>query len=150
MTSNIGSQYLMDGISREGDITESARSAVLSELAASFRPEFLNRLDETVMFKPLTQEEIVRIIELILEKTAAKLKEQDISLLVTDKAKRFMVEESYSPVYGARPVKRYVQKNVETAVARIIMRGEAPEGSVITVDADENGLIFGTKQPAVA
>jgi ATP-dependent Clp protease ATP-binding subunit ClpB len=150
MTSNIGSQYLMSGIDREGNISEEARKSVLGELAMSFRPEFLNRLDETVMFKPLTPEEIIQIIDLILDKTAAKLREQGIGLRVTDKAKRYIVDESYSPTYGARPVKRYVQKNVETAVARIILRGEASEGSVITVDADENGFLFSTQEPAVA
>ncbi len=147
MTSNIGSQYLMEGINDEGEISEEARNLVMAQLQSAFRPEFLNRLDETVLFKPLTMAEIIKIIDLIMEKTQMKLKEQSLSLDVSDAAKRFIADSSYSPVYGARPVKRYVQKNVETAVARIIMRGEISDGSVITVDADENGLVFATKQP---
>ena len=148
MTSNIGSQYLMEGIDKEGNIPDDVRDMVLGELQMNFRPEFLNRLDETVLFKPLTPAEIIKIIDLILEKTAAKLEEQGISLDITDRAKRYSADDRYSPVYGARPVKRYVQKNIETEVARILMRGEAPEGSVITVDAIDNGLLFGTKKPA--
>ncbi len=150
MTSNIGSQYLMEGIDLRGEISDTARKFVMNELAASFRPEFLNRLDETVMFKPLTMEEIIRIIDLILEKTAVKLSEQNITLDITDSAKRRIAAESYSPVYGARPVKRFVQKNVGTAIARIILRGEAEEGSVIQLSADDTGLTFTVKAPIVA
>lgn len=148
MTSNIGSQYLMDGIDKDGTIADNARKLVMNELQMSFRPEFLNRLDETVMFKPLTMAEIIRIIDLILEKTSAKLTEQNIRLDISEAAKKRIANDSYSPVYGARPVKRYVQKNVETAVARIIMRGEAMEGSVIAVDANDSELTFRVKQPA--
>jgi ATP-dependent Clp protease ATP-binding subunit ClpB len=146
MTSNIGSQYLMNGIGEDGEISEGARQLVMNELQGAFRPEFLNRLDETVMFKPLTVAEIIGIIDLILEKTRAKLLEQNMTLEVTEEAKRLIARESYSPVYGARPVKRYVQKNVETALARVIMRGEAGEGSVIRVGADEKGLTFEVTQ----
>ncbi len=148
MTSNIGSQYLMDGIDEDGIISDNARKRVMNELQNSFRPEFLNRLDETVMFKPLTMDEIIRIIDLILEKTRAKLTDQNITLEIADTAKRRIANDSYSPVYGARPVKRYVQKNVETAIARIIMRGEVTDGSVIAVAADDEGLTFRVKQPA--
>ncbi|NLO47157.1 MAG: ATP-dependent chaperone ClpB [Clostridiales bacterium] len=142
MTSNIGSQYLMEGIDKNGNISEKARQHVSGQLQAAFRPEFLNRLDEIVMFKPLTQEEIVRIIDLILDKTRGKLQDQNLFLNVTDSAKRRIADESYSPVYGARPVKRYIQKKVETDIARIIMRGDAYEGKTVTVDADEAGLII--------
>jgi ATP-dependent Clp protease ATP-binding subunit ClpB len=99
------------------------------------------------MFKPLTMAEIIQIIDLILARTQAKLKEQNLSMDVTDAAKQYIASSSYSPVYGARPVKRYVQKNLEMAVARIIMRGELSEGSVIAIDADENGLVFSARQP---
>jgi ATP-dependent Clp protease ATP-binding subunit ClpB len=150
MTSNIGSQYLMDGIGKDGTISENTRQAVMNELQMSFRPEFLNRLDETVMFKPLTMAEIIKIIDLILDKTRAKLREQNITLDISEAAKKRIANDSYSPVYGARPVKRYVQKNAETEIARIIMRGEAPEGSVIAVDADDAGLTFRVKQPVTA
>lgn len=150
MTSNIGSQYLMNGIDRDGSISENARKIVMNELQVSFRPEFLNRLDETVMFKPLTMNEIVRIIDLILDKTRLKLREQNIALEISDAAKKRIANDSYSPVYGARPVKRYVQKNAETEIARIIMRGEAREDSIIVVDADDMGLTFRVKQPVAA
>jgi ATP-dependent Clp protease ATP-binding subunit ClpB len=148
MTSNIGSQYLMDGIGRDGSISENARRLVMNELQSAFRPEFLNRLDETVMFKPLTMVEIIRIIDLILDKTRSKLTEQNITLDISDAAKKRIANDSYSPVYGARPVKRYVQKNVETAIARVIMRGEAGEGSVIAIDSDDEGLTFRVKEMA--
>ena len=140
----------MEGIGRNGDISDSARQAVMNELQMSFRPEFLNRLDETVMFKPLTMNEIIRIIDLILEKTSAKLREQNIGLEFSEAAKKRIAADSYSPVYGARPAKRYVQKHVETEIARIVMRGETLEGSVIAVDAYDDGLTFHVKQPAVA
>ena len=146
MTSNIGSQYLMDGIDRDGTISDAARKLVMNELQSSFRPEFLNRLDETVMFKPLTMGEIIRIIDLILEKTRMKLTEQNITLDISDAAKKRIAGDSYSPVYGARPVKRYVQKNVETAIARIIMRGEVTEGSIIGIDSDDEGVTFRVKE----
>ncbi len=148
MTSNIGSQYLMEGIGESGEISDAARGQVMAALQAAFRPEFLNRLDETVLFKPLTMDEIIEIIDLILDKTDQKLHEQGLALLVTQDAKRYIAEASYSPVYGARPVKRYVQKSVETDVARIIMRGDISDGSVIEVGADENGLTFNVKQPS--
>ena len=150
MTSNIGSQYLMDGIDRDGNISENARQLVMSELQSGFRPEFLNRLDETVLFKPLTMDEIIRIIDLILEKTRAKLTDQNITLDISDAAKKRIAGDSYSPVYGARPVKRYVQKNVETQIARILMRGEALEGGVIAIDSDDERLTFRVKEMAHA
>jgi ATP-dependent Clp protease ATP-binding subunit ClpB len=150
MTSNIGSQYLMDGIASDGTISENARKLVMNELQMSFRPEFLNRLDETVMFKPLTMAEIIRIIDLILDKTRLKLAEQNITLDISDAAKKRIAGDSYSPVYGARPVKRYVQKHVETQLARIIMRGEVAEGSVIAIDSDDEGLTFRVKELAHA
>ncbi|NLT14268.1 MAG: AAA domain-containing protein, partial [Clostridiales bacterium] len=148
MTSNIGSQYLMEGISADGSISENARELVMNELQMSFRPEFLNRLDETVMFKPLTMDEIIRIIDLILDRTRSKLAEQNITLEISDAAKKRIARDSYSPVYGARPVKRYVQKNVETQIARVIMRGEIAEGGVITIDSDDEKLTFRVKEMA--
>jgi ATP-dependent Clp protease ATP-binding subunit ClpB len=140
----------MDGIASDGTISENARKLVMNELQMSFRPEFLNRLDETVMFKPLTMAEIIRIIDLILDKTRLKLAEQNITLDISDAAKKRIAGDSYSPVYGARPVKRYVQKHVETQLARIIMRGEVAEGSVIAIDSDDEGLTFRVKELAHA
>ncbi|NLA86685.1 MAG: AAA domain-containing protein, partial [Clostridiales bacterium] len=150
MTSNIGSQYLMDGIGADGSIPEEARKLVTNELQMSFRPEFLNRLDEMVMFKPLTMDEIIRIIDLILDRTRSKLTEQNITLDISDAAKKRIAGDSYSPVYGARPVKRYVQKNVETEIARIIMRGEIAEGGLIAIDSGDEGLTFRVKEPVQA
>jgi ATP-dependent Clp protease ATP-binding subunit ClpB len=146
MTSNIGSAYLTEGVTAAGEIREDARNAVMAQLQGMFRPEFLNRLDETVLFKPLTMREITQIIDLILDKTRAKLAEQALRLEVSELAKEYCARASYSPVYGARPVRRYVQKNIETAIARTIMQGDIPEGATITVDADENGLVFGVKE----
>jgi len=145
MTSNIGSAFLTDGVTAAGEITESAKNAVMNQLRSAFRPEFLNRLDEIVLFKPLTMREITQIIDLILDKTRQKLAEQSLKLEVTELAKEFCARASYSPVYGARPVRRYVQKNIETAVARTILQGDVPEGAAIVVDADENGLVFSVR-----
>ena len=146
MTSNIGSAYLTEGVTAAGEIREEVRNAVMAQLQSTFRPEFLNRLDEIVMFKPLTMREITQIIDLILDKTRSKLADQSLRLEVSELAKEYCARASYSPVYGARPVRRYVQKNIETAIARTIMQGDIPEGATITVDADENGLVFGVRE----
>jgi ATP-dependent Clp protease ATP-binding subunit ClpB len=140
MTSNMGSHYLLEGIDSMGGISEAAREAVMAELRRSFKPEFLNRIDEIVMFKPLRKEEIVRIIELSLEEISGRLADRRIGLTVTNRAKLFIADNAYSPVYGARPVKRYLQKAVETEIGRMLIRGTAGENSVITVDAQDGGL----------
>ena len=140
MTSNIGSEYLLDGITPEGDITEAAQAAVQDELRAHFRPEFLNRLDEIIMFKPLTRENISGIVDLQVADLNRRLKDRQITIELTDAAKDFIAEAAYDPVYGARPLKRYIQKNVETLSGRLILSGEVHEGSVIVIDAKDGDL----------
>ena len=143
MTSNIGSQYLLDGINSDGQITEVARAQVNKALQAGFKPEFLNRMDEIVMFKPLTQPEICRIARLMLDKTCQRMKDQGYTLTVEDSALNYIASEAYTPQYGARPVKRYIQNHVETQVARIVMKGDLSMGDEVVVSADMDvGLKF--------
>ncbi len=140
MTSNLGSQFLLDGIDENGEIQNYAVEMVKNELRTHFRPEFLNRLDETIMFKPLTKENIGGIVELLMKDLNKRLAEQQISIRLTDEARDYCIEQAYDPVYGARPLKRYLQQNVETLAAKIILRSEIHEGSTIIVDRDEHGL----------
>ena len=140
MTSNIGSHYLLDGIDNDGNITKEASDAVEEELRGSFRPEFLNRLDEIIMFKPLTKSDIGGIINLLIADTNERLADRQISIELSDAAKQYVVDGGYDPVYGARPLKRFMQKNVETLAARLILEKGAGEGTVIKIDAGENGL----------
>jgi ATP-dependent Clp protease ATP-binding subunit ClpB len=145
MTSNLGSDYLLEGISADGSLSEDAREKTMALLRRSFKPEFLNRMDEIVLFRPLTREEIMRIVGLILEKTGGRMIQEGYGLVVTDAAKRFIAEEAYTPSYGARPVKRFVQREVETKVARMLMRGEVRDGGEVTVDAHGGRLVLGAK-----
>jgi len=138
MTSNLGSRYLLEGIDANGEIREDAREAVMSEMHRSFKPEFLNRIDEIVIFKPLGKDEIVKIIDLALRDIEKRLEGRHIALSVTDRAKRLVAQAAYSPVYGARPVKRYLQKHIETEIGRMIVKGAADDNSTIIVD-EENG-----------
>ena len=140
MTSNLGSQFLLDGIDENGEIQDYAVEMVKNELRTHFRPEFLNRLDETIMFKPLTKENIGGIVELLMKDLNKRLAEQQISIRLTDEARDYCIEQAYDPVYGARPLKRYLQQNVETLAAKIILRSEIHEGSTIIIDRDEHGL----------
>ena len=142
MTSNLGSDILLRGIDKDGKLFEDARAQVTALLRRSFKPELLNRMDEIVMFKPLTEAEISRIVGLILDKTAARMLDEGYGLKITDAAKKFIAEESYTPEYGARPVKRYVQQNVETEIARMIVRGKVPDKGTVTVDAEGGKLKF--------
>ena len=145
MTSNIGSQYLLDGISEDGSITEQARAQVQKLLQSSFKPEFLNRMDEVVMFKPLTQDEICDIARLMLDKTCKCMSEQGYVLTVDDSALKYIADDAYTPQYGARPVKRYIQNHIETQVARIVMKGDLSMGDEVAVSADADlGLKFET------
>ncbi|MBQ6095020.1 MAG: AAA family ATPase, partial [Lachnospiraceae bacterium] len=140
MTSNIGAQYLLDGISPDGSIVPSAEKAVMEDLRAHFRPEFLNRLDETILFKPLTKQNISGIIDLLMKDVNARLSEKELSIELTEDAKHLIAEEAYDPIYGARPLKRYLQKNVETLAARLILSGEVDQDDVILVDREGDGL----------
>ena len=139
MTSNIGSQSLLDGIDDEGNISEFASNMVMEQLRASFRPEFLNRLDEIIMFKPLTRSDIGSIINLQLTAINKLLAEKDISLSLTDAAKELVADRAYDPAYGARPLKRYLQKNVTTLAAKIILEGNLDPNDEIIIDVDEHG-----------
>ena len=140
LTSNLGSQYLLDGIDGEGNITDSARSAVDALLKQSFRPEFLNRLDEIVFYKPLTRDNVTHIIDLLLTQLNARLTDKELSVELTEDAKRFIIDEAYDPVYGARPLRRYLQHTVETLVSRKIVAGEVRPGDVIVVDCADGEL----------
>jgi ATP-dependent Clp protease ATP-binding subunit ClpB len=140
LTSNIGSRYLLEGVDEEGNISSECESMVMQELQASFRPEFLNRLDEIIVFRPLTQDNISNIINLMMDDLNKRLKDKDINIALTDKAKEYIVERAYDPVYGARPLKRYLQKNVETLSARLILSDEVRGGDTILIDEDGQGL----------
>ena len=140
MTSNIGSQYLLDGIDESGNITKEAKELVTNELRNHFRPEFLNRLDEQIMFKPLTKGNIGGIIELLIVDVNKRLADRKISIALTDTAKAYIVDNGYDPIYGARPLKRFVQKNVETLAGKLILSDGISEGETILIDYDGNGL----------
>jgi ATP-dependent Clp protease ATP-binding subunit ClpB len=140
MTSNIGSANLLDGILENGELKEENEELVLAELRAHFRPEFLNRLDEIIIFKPLTKSNISSIINLLLDDINKRLEVQEIQIELTDAAKDFVVEGGYDPIYGARPLKRYLQKNVETLAAKLILSGEVSAGDVILIDVKEDQL----------
>ena len=140
MTSNIGAQYLLDGINEDGSIRPEAEKAVMEDLRAHFRPEFLNRLDETILFKPLTRDNIGGIIDLLMKDVNARLAEKELSIELSDEAKSLIAREAYDPVYGARPLKRYLQKNVETLAARKILSGEVDMRDVIRIEADGDSL----------
>lgn len=140
MTSNIGSQYLLNGIQENGEIDESVRERVLGELNGHFKPEFLNRIDETVLFKPLKKEEIIKIIHLSLKDIERRLTDRHIGLKVSDQAKAYIAEKAYNPVYGARPIKRYLQKFIETEIAKMIIKGDVAEGKDIIIDFSNDEL----------
>ena len=139
MTSNIGSQYLLDGIDENGNIKPEAEAMVMQDLRAHFRPEFLNRLDETILFKPLTKDNISHIVDLMVADVNRRLEDRELKVELTDNAKTFVTDHGYDPAYGARPLRRYLQKNVETLAARIILEGNISEGQTIVIDTDEKG-----------
>lgn len=139
MTSNIGSQYLLDGIDENGNIKPEAEAMVMQDLRAHFRPEFLNRLDETILFKPLTKDNISHIVDLMVADVNRRLEDRELKVELTDNAKTFVTGHGYDPAYGARPLRRYLQKNVETLAARIILEGNISEGQTIVIDTDEKG-----------
>lgn len=140
MTSNIGSAYLLDGITENGDIREDARKNVMQELKAGFRPEFLNRVDDIVLFKPLHIDEVMKIADLLAEQLKQRLKDQRITLEISTEALGFIAKAGYDPVYGARPLKRYLQRELETRVARAIIGGDVLEGGTLKVEL-ENGAL---------
>ena len=140
LTSNIGSQYLLDGIDENGDIRPEAKAEVMNDLRAHFRPEFLNRLDETILFKPLTKNNIGSIIDLLVADINKRLADKELVVALSDSAKQFIVDNGYDPVYGARPLKRYLQKNVETLAARLILSDGVHTGDTIKIDVVDGKL----------
>ena len=145
MTSNIGSTYLLEGIDGQGNISEESQEAVRNELRAHFRPEFLNRLDETILFKPLTKENIYDIIDLLIADVNRRLADREIQISLTDEAKNYVVEGGYDPMYGARPLKRYLQKHVETLAAKLMLQGDVGAGQTIVIDVENGRLRAGSR-----
>ena len=141
MTSNIGSSYLLDGIDENGEIRPDAQNQVMNDLRAHFRPEFLNRLDETIMFKPLTKDNIGAIIQLMMSDLNRRLEDRQITVELTGEAQQAIIDGGYDPVYGARPLKRYLQKYVETLSARLILSGDVGEGDIIEIYVDGSGKL---------
>ena len=141
MTSNIGSQYLLDGMDDHGNISEESQTMVMNDLRAHFRPEFLNRLDETIMFKPLTKDNIYDIIDLLVADVNKRLADREIQIKLTEEAKKMIVDGGYDPNYGARPLKRYLQKNVETLAAKLMLQGDIGTGDTIVIDVENGKLV---------
>ncbi len=146
LTSNIGSQYLLEGIDAAGNITENAERLVMNDLRAQFRPEFLNRLDETILFKPLTKENIGGIIRLLVADANKRLADRELSLSLSEQAMQFIAENGYDPVYGARPLKRYLQKHVETLAAKLILSDAVRTGDTIFIDVENGRLTAAARQ----
>ena len=142
LTSNLGSQYLLDGIDEKGEISPDAREAVSRELHRAFRPEFLNRLDETILFHPLTKDDLGGIIDIMLSSLRARLADRSLKLAMTDAAKALIIERGFDPLYGARPLRRYLQSSVETLLARRILSGDLAAGTTLTVDVDGGELVI--------
>ena len=141
LTSNLGSQYLLEGIEPDGSISASAQEAVMRELHRSFRPEFLNRLDEIIMFRPLTRENLNGIIDIMVESLRRRLADKGLKLIITDAAKALIIDRGFDPLYGARPLRRFLQSSVETLIARRILSGDVAAASTLTVDVDNGELV---------
>ena len=150
LTSNLGSQYLLEGIDENGEIGEAAHEAVMQELHAAFRPEFLNRLDEIIMFRPLTKDNLEGIIDIMTSALRARLAERDLGLEITDEAKELIIDRGFDPLYGARPLRRYLQTAVETLIARTILSGNVSAGSVLKIGVEKGDLVCETKSPMQA
>ena len=141
MTSNIGSQYLLDGMDENGNISQESQNAVMEDLRAHFRPEFLNRLDETIMFKPLTKDNIYEIIDLLVADVNKRLADREISIFLTEDAKKYVVDGGYDPNYGARPLKRFLQKHVDTLAAKLMLQGDVGAQDTIIIDVEDGKLV---------
>ena len=142
MTSNLGSDYILEGIEKNGEISEEAKEKVRALLRQSFRPEFLNRLDEIIIYKPLKKEEITQILDLLLESLSKRLEEENIKFELTDAAKNYLIENGYDERYGARPLKRFVTKNLETLLAEGILTGDIKYKSKVMIDFKDNKLVI--------
>ncbi len=147
MTSNIGSEHLLDGATAEGEIKPDARALVMGELRGHFRPEFLNRVDDIVLFKPLGERQIERIVELQFDELRRRLAERRITVELTQAAKELIAHQGYDPVYGARPLRRYISHEVETMVGRALLRGDVQDGATVRVDAEHGELVVTYDQP---
>jgi ATP-dependent Clp protease ATP-binding subunit ClpB len=150
MTSNIGSMHLLEGVTDQGEIRDDARDRVMGDLRGHFRPEFLNRIDEIVLFKPLTLREIERIVGLQIDLLRERLTAHRLTVVATEAALELIAREGYDPVYGARPLRRFIQREVETRIARALIGGEATDGGTVTIDADGNELVLRFSAPAIA
>ena len=142
MTSNLGAPMLLEGLDEKGVLTQEVQDAVMAELRATFRPEFLNRLDETVMFKPLSKEELVSILDLMLHAIEARLADQQITMTLSEEAKDLLIKEGYEPAFGARPLRRYLQRTLETLIARSIISGEVEDGDKLEIDLENENLVI--------
>ena len=145
LTSNLGSSEILEGVQPDGSLSEESRKRVEGLLRVQFRPEFLNRLDEIVFYKPLTKPEIGKIVDLLLADLHKRLREQQLSLEVRDSAKDYIVEHGYDPVFGARPLKRLIQREVETRIARIMIERDIAPGSTLVVESGDDGLTVEVK-----
>jgi ATP-dependent Clp protease ATP-binding subunit ClpB len=148
MTSNIGSAYLLDGVTAHGEIKDDARAAVMADLRRHFRPEFLNRIDDIVLFKPLTQTEIEHIVDLMFNDLRTRLADRQMTLELTDDARRHIAAQGFDPVYGARPLRRYIAREVETRIARALLAGDARDGAVIRIGLADGDLAVKYHNPA--
>ena len=142
MTSNIGSNYLLEGVNSDGTIDEAYKEKVENELRLKFKPEFLNRIDEIVMFKPLQRNEIFKIIDLQIEELKSKLEDRQIDIKVSESAKEFILNRAYSSQYGARPVKRFIQKELETKIGRLLIKADLKDKDTLEVDIENGQLKF--------
>ncbi len=149
MTSNIGSTHLLEGLAASGEISEIVHERVMAELRAHFRPEFLNRVDEIVLFKPLTLEDIEHIVDLQIADLATRLSDRRLTLELTEPARLLIARHGYDPVYGARPLRRYIQREVETRLGRALIAGDILDGALITLDAEGDELIVRWQNPGV-
>jgi ATP-dependent Clp protease ATP-binding subunit ClpB len=140
LTSNIGSHYLLEGIDKSGELGETAKNQVMGELRQHFRPEFLNRVDDIVLFKPLTLSEVEQIVGLLTEDLSKRLAERQIKIEISDAARHFIAESGYDPVYGARPLRRYIQRELETRIGRALIAGDVADGATLNVDLDAGEL----------
>jgi ATP-dependent Clp protease ATP-binding subunit ClpB len=149
MTSNIGSEYLLDGVTSTGEIKPDARELVMGELRRHFRPEFLNRVDEIVLFKPLSLSEIEQIVDLIFNDLRTRLADRRVTLEVTEESRRFIAEQGFDPVYGARPLRRFIAREVETRIARALVGGSVEDGAEMRVDVVDGEIVVKIGEPAV-
>jgi ATP-dependent Clp protease ATP-binding subunit ClpB len=147
MTSNIGSSYLFEGISAQGEITQPTREAVMNELRSHFRPEFLNRVDDIVIFKPLTLEEIEKIVNLLVNDLRKRLQTRQISLELTEPAVRFIAQSGFDPVYGARPLKRFITRELETRIGRALIKGDILDGARVRAGVENDRLVLNFENP---